>query len=68
HWVGSNTTVTFGALPRGTHFVRLDGLLANCLVDGTNPRAVDVAADKAAAPVSFSVVCVENGEPSDSDW
>src|ERR1700693_376158 len=53
--VGVKPTVTIGPLRAGTHFVRLTGLAPNCAISGTNPRAVDVPADNAAASVSFSV-------------
>jgi hypothetical protein len=55
--VGVNATVMISALPSGKHLIRLDGLAPNCSVTGTNPRSVDVIADEAASPVSFSVSC-----------
>ena len=63
--VGVNATVTIGPLRAGTHFVRLTGLAPNCAISGTNPRAVDVTADNAAASVSFSVSCTSGPGPWD---
>ncbi len=53
--------VTIADLPAGPHLVRLSGVATNCLVDGTNPRSVDVVASPRGAPpvtVSFVVSCV----------
>jgi len=63
--VGVNATVTIGALPTGRHFVRLDGLAANCSISGTNPRSVNVTADNSAPTVSFSVSCNSGPGPWD---
>jgi hypothetical protein len=66
--VGVNATVRIGGLPTGSHLVRLDGLAANCSVSGTNPRSVDVIADEAALPLSFSVECVATTGKGDWDY
>lgn len=69
--VGINASVTIGALPRGNHLVRLDGLASNCSVSGTNPRSVNVIALNTASPiaVAFSVSCSAAGGSSGAgDW
>lgn len=66
--VGVNAALTIGALSSGKHFVRLDGVAPNCSVGGANPRLVDVIADEAAAPVSFSVSCIAKGDTGAGEW
>lgn len=65
--VAVNAAVTIADLPTGNHLVRLDGLAPNCSVSGTNPRSVDViASSDASSPVSFSVSCMPQPQPSTS--
>lgn len=77
-FVPSDGQVTLSQLEPGGHSVRLSGLAPNCQVVGTNPRAVQVAADGRAV-VAFQVSCVRAttggfrvfvftaGEPADTD-
>lgn len=58
--VGVNTSATFTDLPSGSHLVRLDGVAPNCVVDGANPRTVEVAFG-ATAEVTFAVRCGPEG-------
>jgi hypothetical protein len=55
-----DATVRIDGVRLGTHLVRLDGLAANCAVDGANLRSVDVIADAATSTVSFAVSCLPN--------
>jgi hypothetical protein len=59
--IGANDTLT-EYLPTGAHTVELDGLGANCMVAGDNPRTVELGA---AVAVSFAITCVaaETGQP-----
>ena len=66
--VAVNGAVRIGALPNGKHLVRLDGLAANCSVDGANPLSVDVIAENTALPVSFSVSCTVQIYGGQGDW
>jgi WD40 repeat protein len=58
-------TVTIADIPTGNHLVLLGGTAPNCLVEGANPRSVDVGAGRGtAAPITvpFVVSCVaKNG-------
>jgi len=53
--VGINDTLNIAAL-KGVHLVRLSGIALNCSTSATD-RWIDVADDKTAARVSFSVTC-----------
>jgi hypothetical protein len=55
-----DATVRIDGVRLGTHLVRLDGLAANCAVDGANLRSVDVIADAATSTISFAVTCLPN--------
>ncbi|HEV8398744.1 MAG TPA: hypothetical protein VGQ18_02775 [Gemmatimonadales bacterium] len=52
----TNGTLIISGLPGGDHVVRLDGVAANCSVDGANPRTVTVVAGD-TADVAFAVAC-----------
>jgi hypothetical protein len=66
--VGVNANVTMGALLKGTHLVRLDGVASNCSVSGLNPRSVYVFPDQAPLPVYFSVSCGAKGDGGAGYW
>ena len=55
--IGTNGTLAVAGLPPGDHSVRLDGVAANCTVDGLNPRTATVAA-AATVEAPFAVACV----------
>jgi Big-like domain-containing protein/WD40 repeat protein len=55
--IGVNGSMTVGALPPGSHTVKLSGLGANCSVLGTNPRLASVASG-ASVTVGFAVTCL----------
>jgi hypothetical protein len=55
--VAVDATVTIGGVRLGAHLVRLDGLAANCTINGANLRSVSVIADAAKSTVSFAVTC-----------
>jgi hypothetical protein len=54
--VGLNGSVVFTGLAAGTHNVTLDGVAANCTVEGENPRAVEVPVGDPVT-VDFRVSC-----------
>lgn len=54
--IESSGEVTIADLAAGTHSVGLSGLVANCLVDGDNPRPAVVTTGSTAA-VAFGVNC-----------
>jgi hypothetical protein len=54
--VGANGSVTFEDLASGGHTVLLDGVAANCTVEGDNPRTVTVDAGE-TAETTFNVTC-----------
>ena len=54
--VGVNGAVAFPAVAAGPHSVTLAGLAAGCVVNGSNPRPVDVTTG-ATVPLTFAVVC-----------
>ena len=54
--LGTSAAATVAGLATGSHTVTLSGLASNCTVQGTNPRAVTVAAG-ATAEVAFVVAC-----------
>jgi len=54
--IGANATMTIPSVSPGAHRVSLDGLSANCLVQGDNPLSVMVTAG-ATAPAAFSISC-----------
>jgi Tol biopolymer transport system component len=54
--IGINATTTLTNVAAAPHSVQLSGLVGNCSVGGTNPRAVTVLAG-ATAEVSFAVSC-----------
>ena len=54
--VNANGLVTFFALGIGDHGVLLDGIAANCVVNGANPRTASVA-QGATAQTTFNTEC-----------
>ena len=54
--IGSNATLTVGAIADGAHTVELSGIAGNCGVGGQNPQTVSVAAGSTAS-LSFEVTC-----------
>jgi hypothetical protein len=54
--IGTNASVTVGALPAGDHLVTLSGLSELCTVTGDNPRTVTVPAGD-VVEVAFAIVC-----------
>jgi hypothetical protein len=54
--VGAGGSVTFDGVEAGAHAVLLDGVAANCSVQGGNPRSVSVSAGQSAS-VTFNVAC-----------
>ena len=66
--ISVNGTVRIGALRRGRHSVRLDGLATNCAIAGSNPRVVEVTADGAVATAAFEVSCSATGGRGDWDY
>ncbi|HEX5962332.1 MAG TPA: hypothetical protein VFY42_01305, partial [Gemmatimonadales bacterium] len=54
--VGTSAAATVAAIAAGDHTVTLSGVAGNCTVQGTNPRAVTVAAG-GTAEVAFAVTC-----------
>jgi Tol biopolymer transport system component len=55
--IGTNGTVSFTAIPVGTHAIALTGMAANCSVTDGTSRSATVTAG-ATAEVSFVVTCV----------
>ncbi len=55
--IGVSASVTVTDLPPGSHAVTLGGMAANCLVEGDNPRAVEVVAGTPVA-AGFSIACL----------
>jgi len=53
-----DATMTIGGVRLGTHLVSLYGLAANCAVNGTNVRSVELTTQGAASIVSFAVTCL----------
>jgi hypothetical protein len=53
-----NGAVTLEGLTPGSHAVGLSGIVANCQVEGENPRTVTVTAG-ATVTAAFAVVCAE---------
>ena len=66
--VGVNATLTIGALPEGSHLLRLDGLAPNCSVSGPNPLSIDVIADNPVSLASFSVSCSAKDGSGEGAW
>jgi Tol biopolymer transport system component len=75
--IAINTATILSQIGVGLHSVSLSGVAANCTVQGTNPRAVTVAAG-ATADVSFAISCsgttgairvnvTTSGSPTDPD-
>ena len=56
HALGSNASVTFSAVPAGSHEVRLDGVAANCTADAGGRRRVRVTQGRPTT-VTFAVAC-----------
>jgi hypothetical protein len=54
--IGVNQSVTFTALPAGSHSVALSGLATNCAVSGENPQTVSVPSG-GTATAAFTVNC-----------
>lgn len=54
--------------PIGKHLVRLDGVAANCTVDGDNPLSVQVTIGMSATPARFLVMCWPYSGPSPWDY
>ena len=57
--VATQGTITL-QLTQGTHTVQLNGLAANCTVNGDNPRTIVVGAS-GSAQVLFGVTCARSG-------
>ena len=62
--LGVNATVRRDSLEAGAHSVQLNGVAANCAVDGENPRSVTVSA-RSSTEVRFAIVC---GTPVIARW
>ncbi|MGH3368593.1 MAG: TolB family protein, partial [Nocardioidaceae bacterium] len=56
HAIDRNGTVTFSGLGPGRHTVLLAGIASNCLLDGENPRVVEVASLTTTA-LALQVAC-----------
>ena len=54
--ISVNATSSLSNLAAGSHSVTLSDVASNCVVQGNNPRAVDLAAG-ATADASFTVTC-----------
>jgi Tol biopolymer transport system component len=54
--IGTSASATVAGVAASEHTVTLSGLASNCTVQGTNPRAVTVAAG-VTAEVTFAVIC-----------
>ena len=68
--INVNAVMTFEALVNGVHHVELNGLAAQCRLDGPNRRAVDINAQTGAGSrvsVLFSVTCAPE-EPGSYPW
>src|SRR2546426_157610 len=61
--IATNGSVTFTALPAGSHTVVLSGVAGNCTVSGGASRTVDVSAGGTAS-TSFAVSCVATPPPT----
>ncbi|HEX6615664.1 MAG TPA: hypothetical protein VF046_05105 [Gemmatimonadales bacterium] len=55
--IGLNASASVTGVAAGAHVVLLDGVAANCSVQGSNPRSVSVTAGRSAS-VTFNVACV----------
>lgn len=55
--IGTNATLTVGALDAGPYTVAVSGVAVNCEVAGTNPRTVNVVAGDTVS-IAFSLTCV----------
>jgi hypothetical protein len=78
--IGTSATLSIPGMALGPHTVRLDGLAANCSLDGDNPRTVTVSPG-AVVSVAFTIACtapppstgsiaittVTSGQDQDSD-
>jgi hypothetical protein len=54
--IGATATTIVANVPAGGHQVQLSGAAANCMIQGTNPRAITVSSS-AIADVSFAIAC-----------
>jgi hypothetical protein len=54
--IGVSASVTVDRLPDGPHSVTLNGIAANCVVDGDNPKSVTTSAN-VTATLAFAVNC-----------
>ncbi len=54
--IGADATVTIAAVPPGVHTVGINGLAANCVVQGDNPQSVTVVAGETVL-VGIGVTC-----------
>jgi PKD domain len=54
--IGTSGSVTFSALPAGTHTVALSGIASNCTVTSANPMTVTVPAG-GAGHADFAISC-----------
>jgi Tol biopolymer transport system component len=54
--LGVNGADTVASLSPGTHTVALAGIAANCVVDGSNPRSVDITA-ATTVKLRFDIAC-----------
>lgn len=66
--IGLNTAVTIANLSLGKHYVRLEGLAANCSHGEASARPVDVIAIAGESPVTFGVVCTSKGGEGPDPW
>jgi len=54
--IAANGALTITGLSVGDHVVRLDGVAANCTVDGANPRTLLI--DASTEDIAFAVACI----------
>lgn len=60
--------VSVSGRPIGRHLVRLEGVAANCAVDGDNPLSVELMIGMLATPARFSVTCRPYSSPGPWDY
>lgn len=67
--VDVNAVVRYAAVSNGRHRVQLTDMAPNCLVDGDDPRLVDViAGEPHTVMITFTVHCGAKHEPSPWDY
>ena len=54
--IGANSTLRRDDLQPGSHTVQLTGMASNCVVQGENPRTLEVRSGE-PAPVEFAISC-----------